>query len=315
MKKPTPIPESPVLVIRWIADMKERDEISEIREAVGGRYPINTLRARAKDEVYRAFELWLKTASPRILYLGAHGTRRGLVDRRKNNLELMTWEQLGSHLASVPSAFQNPVVLVLGACYSSLAPNIWTKLGLRIPVSHVICIAEEPRVSDVVQMIVQILIHDKDEEESLKGPEQEITYLDESISALRGSLPSSLKLRLFLRGDRSNGNRYAFVEVQHLGEQHELQRELVKRTSRRKESLLHSGLLEGMTEPVPSKDDLEAMKERARLLNRTAVDDTNNLQQSRPLPGSDVRERKRRLRASTAIRNSRGKGYIDGPST
>jgi hypothetical protein len=305
MKTPKSNPEAPVLVIRWIADKKEQDEIEEIREELGPHYPIRAVRAHFKDEVYGAFEPWLKVPSARILYIGAHGTRAGLVDRRKDHFELMKWEQLGKHLASVPSAFQYPVVLVLGACYSSLAPLIWMKLKLRIPVSHVICIAEKPLVKDVVQMIVQILLNDRDEERLLAGSEQEITYLDESMSALRGSLPSKLKLRLFVRGDRSNGNKYAFEELKHLSEQPELQGELEKRTSRRKVSALRSAVQEGVAEPVPSKAALEEKRAGAPVLNRIALDDKSDLQPSRPLPGRDVREQKRNRRATTAVSHQR----------
>ncbi len=305
MRTPKSKPETPILVIRWIADKKERDEIAEIREELGPHYPISAVRAQIKDEVYGAFEPWLKTSSARILYIGAHGTRAGLVDRGKDSLELMKWEQLGKHLASVPSAFQHPVVLVLGACYSSLAPPIWTKLKLRIPVSHIICIAEKPLVKDVVQMIVQIILNDRDEEQRLAGSEQEITYLDESMSALRASLPSKLKLRLFVRRDRSNGNKYAFEEIKHLIEQLELQGELVKRTSRRKLSALRSAVQEGIAEPVPTKAALVERRAAARVLNRIALDDNNDLQPSRPLPRRDVREQKRKHRSPTAVSHQR----------
>jgi len=305
MKTPKSNPEAPVLVIRWIADKKEQDEIAEIREELGHRYPISAVRARIKDEVYGAIEPWLKTSSARILYIGAHGTQAGLVDRRKAPLELMKWEQLGKRLASVPSAFQHPVVLVLGACYSSLAPLIWTKLKLKIPVSHVICIAEKPLVTDVVQMIVQILLNDRAEEQLLTGTEQEITYLDESMSALRGSLPSRLKLRLFVRGDRSNGNKYAFEELKHLSEQPELQGELEKRTSRRKISALRSAVQEGIAEPVPSTATLGEKRAEARVLNRIALHDKNDPLPSRPLPGQDAREQKRKRRPTTDIGHRR----------
>lgn len=301
MKTPKSNPDAPVLLIRWIADKKEQDEIAEIREKLGRRYPISAVRARTKDDVYEAFEPWLKTSSARILYIGAHGTQAGLMDRRKAALQLMEWEQLGKHLASVPSAFQNPVVLVLGACYSSLAPPIWTKLKLKIPVSHVICIAEEPLVKDVVQMILQILLNDKAEKQLLTGKEQEITYLDESMSGLRGSLPSSLKLRLFVRGDRSNGNKYAFEELKHLSQQPELQRELEKRTSQRKLSALRSAVQEDIAEPVPSKAALEEKRAEARVLNRIALHPKKDLLPSRPLPGRDAREQKKKRRTTTAI--------------
>jgi hypothetical protein len=305
MKTPKSNPETPVLVIRWISEKKERDEVAEIKAGLGPHYPVRAVRARTKDEVYVAFEPWLKTSSARILYIGAHGTKAGLVDRRKDHLELMKWEQLGKHLASVPSAFQYPVVLVLGACYSSLAPLAWTKLELRIPVSHVICIANEPQVKDVVQMIVQILRNDRGDEQLLSGSEQEITYLDESISALRGSLPSTLKLRLFVRGGRSNGNKYAFEELKHLGEQPELQRELEKCASRRKLSALCSAIQEGVAEPVPSKAALEEKRACAQVLNRIALDDNNDLQPSRALPGRDLREQKRKRSAIMAVSHRR----------
>lgn len=300
-------------MIRWIADEKERDEIAEIRQALKRQYRIQTVRAHFKDQVYEAFKPWLKTSCARILYIGAHGTHSGLVDKREGGLETMRWGQLGEQLAAVPSAFQHPVVLVLGACYSSLAPPIWTKLKLRIPVSHVICIAEEPLVKDVVDMIVQILLNDRNEERLLASLEQEITYLDESIGALHGSLPSRLGLRLFVRGDRSNGNKYAFVELKQIGEKSSLQEELEKRTSRRKISSLQSALEEGVEQPVPTKEELEERKARAQALNRTALDDTNNLQPSRPLPGRDVREQKRRDRATTAAKHQHPKSTVNHP--
>lgn len=196
--------ESPVLVIRWIADKREQDEIVEIKRALGSNSNIGAIRANSKDEVYCALRSWLGTPSARILYIGAHGIPSGLVDRKKRALDVMKWENLGRELASVPKAFQHPVILILGACYSSLAPPVWTKLKLRIPVSHVVCIAEEPFVKDVVDLIVEILVNDKVEEKSLAGAEMEITTLDESMSSLRGALHSRLKLRLFLRGDRKN---------------------------------------------------------------------------------------------------------------
>ena len=65
----------PILVIRWIASKNERDEIAEIREELSFHYPISAVRAHIKDEVYGAFEPWLKTSYARILYIGAHGTR------------------------------------------------------------------------------------------------------------------------------------------------------------------------------------------------------------------------------------------------
>ncbi|HKF47589.1 MAG TPA: hypothetical protein VKB38_09555 [Terracidiphilus sp.] len=311
MKPPTARPHAPVLVIQWIADKRELDEIAEIREAVRSRYRIQTVRAHFKEQVYEAFTPWLKTSCARILYIGAHGSRTGLVDRRKDGLETMRWEQLGEHLAAVPSAFQHPVVLVLGACYSSLAPRIWTKLKLRIPVSHVICVAEEPLVKDVVQMIVQILVNDRDEESLLAGPNQEITYWDESISALRGSLPSRLKLRVFVKGDRSNGNKYAFVELGDLGEQGSIQEELEKRTNQRKVSSLRSAVQEGLAEPVPSNEELEGRKARAKELNRIALDDTNSLQPSRPLPGRNVREQRTRDRATVGTKHQRPQSPLD----
>jgi hypothetical protein len=310
MKPPTPRPSAPVLVIRWIADKKELDEIAEIREALSSRYRIQAVRAHFKGQVYEAFTPWLATSSARILYIGAHGSRTGLVDRRKDGLETMSWEQLGEHLAAVPSAFQHPVVLVLGACYSSLAPRIWTKLKLRIPVSHVICVAEEPLVKDVVQMIVQILLKDRNEERLLAGPKQEITYWDESISALRGSLPSRLKLRLFVKGDCSNGNKYAFVELADLVEQGSVQEELEKRTNRRRVSSLRSAVQEGLAEPVPSNEELEGKKARAQELNRIALDDTDDRQPSRPLPGRNVREQRARDRERVATRHRRPKSGV-----
>jgi len=286
MKMPKPTPVSPVLVIRWIADKREKDEIAEIRRVFGPDRNIGAVRANSKDEVYRALTSWLGTPSARILYIGAHGLPSGLVDRKKRPLEVMKWEYLGRELASVPRAFQYPVILILGACYSSLAPAAWTKLKLRIPVSHVICIAEEPFVKDVVDLIVEVLANDKQEENSLATAEMEITTLDESMSALRGAMPSRLKLRLFLRGDRKNKkrNKYAFVEVGHLGEQPELRRELEKRTNHRKASALENAVLEGVDEPVPSKEELGRLRTEAKRLNRMAKDDKDELLPARPLP-------------------------------
>jgi hypothetical protein len=121
------------------------------------------------------------------------------------------------------------------------------------------------------------------------------------MSALRASLPSKLKLRLFVRGDRSNGNKYAFEELKHLNEQPELQGELGKRTGRRKLSALRSAVQQGIAEPEPSKAALEERRAAARVLNRIALDDNNDLQPSRPLPRRDVREQKRKRRAPTAV--------------
>jgi hypothetical protein len=286
MKTPKPTPASPVLVIRWIADKREKDEIAEIRKALGPDRKIGAVRANSKDEVYRALTSWLGTPSARILYIGAHGRPSGLVYGKKRVLEVMEWANLGRKLASVPKAFQYPVILILGACYSSLAPAVWTKLKLRIPVSHVICIDEDPFVKDVVALIVEILANDKQEESSLATAEMEITTLDESMSALRGALPSRLKLRLFLRGDRKNKkrNNYAFVEVGHLDEQPELQRELEKRTTRRRVSALGNAVLEGVAQPVPSKEELERVRAEAKRLNRVAKDDKDDLLPARPLP-------------------------------
>jgi hypothetical protein len=290
MKSSKVVPNAPILIVRWIHGKLERDEIAAIRKHLGLRATIQGVRARYKEEVYESFAFWLKMPDARILYIGAHGSRRGLMDRRTRAPELMEWEQLGRRLESIPEAFNHPVQLVLGACYSSLAPSIWTKLELRVPVSRVFCVAEEPADEDVVALIVAMLKADR-QQERLAMVEGEITYFDEDVRDLLGTLPHRLKVRLFLRGDRLN--KYAFVELKDLDDQSKVKHSLEARRHRRKSSSLESAVRNGFASPVPSNSELEHLQAEAKRLNRIAIDDKDGVLPARPLPKQSTRHHPR----------------------
>lgn len=280
----------PILIIRWITSKKEDDEIAAIRSTLGRSIAMHTVRAKYKAEIYESFESWLKTSDPQILYIGAHGSKRGLMDRRRKAPELMEWNELGRHLASVPEAFNHRVELILGACYSSLAPVNWTKCKLRVPISRVFCIAEEPCAKDVVALIVAILKNYK-EQKRLAIKEKELTYLDEDVRDLLAALPSRLKIRLFLRGDRLN--KYGYVEIKDLDDQSKVKQSLEARRSRRKTSTFESDVRKGLSSEFPSNSDIELLRASARKLNRIALDDKHGVLPARPLPPHDTRDQSR----------------------
>lgn len=279
----------PILIVRWIyGTSKKDDEIAAIRKTFGRDTAIRTVRARHKEEVYESFKSWLKaTPDPQVLYIGAHGNPLGLMDRPHKSPELMEWEQLGRHLASVPEAFKNRVELILGACYSSLAPAKWTELKLRVPVSRVFCIAEEPVCEDVVALILGILKNDK-EQKRLAIAEKKLTYLDEDLRELLRTLPGRLDLRLFLRGDR--GNKYAFVELKDPNDQLQVQEVLEGRGNRRKKSQLASAVQKELAADAPSNADLKRLREETK----RPIAATDGIRSVRPLPKQGIKGKSRR---------------------
>jgi len=280
MKTSKAIPTAPILIIRWIHGKREKDEIADVRKALGRDRAIRSVRPTCKEEFYQHVTSWLKTPNAQVLCIGAHGSIRGLTDRKTKPPELMKWEQLGSHLASVREALKRPVALILGACYSSLAPPIWTTLRLKVPVSFVFCIAEEPFDEDVVALIVAIM-----ETFRRQGP---LSFLDEDVRSLLETLPPRLKLRLFLRGNR--GNKYAFVEINPLDDQSNLQQNLDVRVNRRKVNQFASAVEKGLTSPVPSNSDLRSLRRAAKRHNRLAIDDEDCVLPTRPIPKPSAKD-------------------------
>jgi hypothetical protein len=287
-----------ILVVRWISDDDKHDEIAAIRSDVGQDKKRRMVRAHYKKEIGEAVTSWLTSPSARILYIGAHGNSNGLVDRENGSLELLTWKELGESLASVPSAFSHLVTLVLGGCSSSSAISVWMKEGLRLPVSHVVCIEDDAFSEDVVSMIVQLLADDKQEARLLKSKEKLITYLDEGIGKLHGNLPSALKLRLFLRNDPEEVGGSLFAEITNLGDPLKFQEDLAGRTNKAAASRLGADILESIFEPVHTPRELEQKRERAKTLNIQALQAHEDRLPSRPLPGRDVREKKSKVKAN-----------------
>jgi hypothetical protein len=278
----------PILVIRWIHSQTEPDEIEDMAKYLGDHIEnIEFVRAKTKEDVCAAIVAWLESPNARLIYIGAHGNKRGLLDRRKAR-ELLSWEELGRCFASVPQAFDRHIEAIFGACHASLAPKQWAKHKLKIPLSRLLCTAEEPVEADVCDLIVEVLRRDgvQEKEFSLNGDLQD---LPEHLDQLLGNQPSRLELRLFLRG--SNGRKYDFCEIA-LPDASAVEDMLARKSNKRLTEALARVVRQGNHLPVPSTAELLQQREDAFRSNRETLDAPEGCLLARPLPG----QRERNLR-------------------
>lgn len=138
----------PVLVVRWIANKREKSEIKKLQSTRNLDKGISYFEAASKSDVTNAVSRWLSGDNAQLLYIGAHGIRTGLVDG-KHSAEQITWKELGALLATSRRRFKDPILLFVGACYSGCAPAIWSELNLDVPVSTVVAFEDEPPTEDV----------------------------------------------------------------------------------------------------------------------------------------------------------------------
>src|SRR5581483_7414248 len=88
----------PILIVRWIASRRERNEIEELHSDRRLDKAIGYVDATSRTEVIDAVERWLANDMAQILYIGAHGIPTGLVDGPHSQEEI-TWQSLGRTLA------------------------------------------------------------------------------------------------------------------------------------------------------------------------------------------------------------------------
>jgi hypothetical protein len=308
----------PILVIRWIYSMSEPDEIKDMEAYLGGHIEnIQFVRARSKSDLCAAIVPWLESPDARLIYIGAHGNKRGLTDRRKGG-QLLSWEELGRCFASVPQAFDRHIEAIFGACNASLAPAQWAKHKLKIPLSRLLCTADEPLASDVCDLIVEILRRDEIQERDFlqKGDLQEFS---EHLDQLLGNQPSRLRLRFFLRG--SNKRRYDFDEIA-LPDLSAVEDMLARRNNKRLADCFERAVRQGAHLPVPTTAELEQTREDASRLNREILDAPEGLFPARSLPGKDVRNAQRKgpkrshaLAKANRLREKRAKPTDKGEVT
>jgi len=276
-------------VIRWISSASEPDEIKDMEaDLVVRTGNIEFVRAKSKSEVCAAIVSWLESPDARLIYIGAHGNRRGLMDRKKGG-QLFSWEEIGRCFASVPKAFDRHIEAIFGACNASVAPEQWAKYKLKIPLSRLLCTADRPLAKDVCDLIVEILRRDQIQEQDFLQ-NGDIQDFAEQLDQLLGNQPSRLKLRLFLRG--KNDRKYDFDEVV-LSDPSAIDDMLARRNNKRLAEGLERAVRQGANLPIPTTRELEQIREDAARSNRETLDAPEGLLQARSFPGKDVREAQR----------------------
>lgn len=142
----------PILIVRWIANTRERNEIAELHAGRRLDRAIGYVNARSRTDVIDAVERWLADDNAQILYIGAHGIPTGLVDGPHSQEEI-TWQSLGRTLAKRRQRFKKPILLMIGACHSSNAAKQWSESNFDVPVSLMVAFRERPLINDVIDAV------------------------------------------------------------------------------------------------------------------------------------------------------------------
>lgn len=280
LSRATPLP---VLVVRWIANKREKSEIKKLKSTRNLDKGICYFDAVSKSDVINAVSRWLSGDNARLLYIGAHGIQTGLVDG-KHSAEQITWKELGALLATSRRRFKDPILLFIGACYSGCAPAIWSELNLDVPVSTVVAFEDEPPTEDVTYALEEYLDSLGVIQRGGKLEWAEIRFSPEDadrLSALFGNVSLAVYHKCSSGKVRKYPEARRFPEVAGVS----LEEYLDQRQKRSATRQLAKDAEEGANEPERDPKDLMRWRRQVKRSNKRILNRLNDPSlPGRPLP-------------------------------
>lgn len=174
-----------VLLIRW-SDGRDIAEIKHARWAFRADGQIATLDAKDSTDVLDTVKAWVEGGCAQVLYIGAHGTPKGLTPAR-NSPVVLTWRRL----ALVLSEARQPIWVCLGACDSSFAAQAWQKEGSDFSVSVLLGFNTDETIEDELdEVLLKLLevtgVYSSGSEEH-RVTRERITTLEEDLCELKAA--------------------------------------------------------------------------------------------------------------------------------
>jgi hypothetical protein len=174
-----------VLLIRW-SDGRDIAEIKHAGWAFRADDQIATHDAKDSTDVLDTVKAWVEGGRAQVLYIGAHGTPKGLTPAR-NSPVVLTWRRL----ASVLSKARQPIWVCLGACDSSFAAQAWEKEDFDFSVSVLFGFnTDETAEDELDEVLLKLLevtgVYSSGSEEHRLTRER-ITTLEEDLSELKAA--------------------------------------------------------------------------------------------------------------------------------
>jgi len=270
----------PVLVVRWIANEREKSEIKKLQSTRDLDKGIGYFDAASKSDVVKVVSRWLSGDHAQLLYIGAHGIPTGLVDGQ-SSIEQITWKELGALLASSKRRFKDPIMLFIGACHSASAPAMWTELNLDVPVSTIVAFQDEPPTEEVIYALEEYLdscgVIQRGGE--LKWAEIRFSPDDaKQLSALFGNATLAVYHKFSSAKVRKYPEASAFPQVAGVS----LEQYLDQRQKRSATRQLAKDAEEGSNEPERDPKDLKRWREQVKRSNKRILKDPSL--PGRPLP-------------------------------
>jgi hypothetical protein len=180
--------KKPILVLGWGEDGCK--DIDCIEKALGYDQSLDCVTAKYAESclVEQEVGTWLRDhPNAQTLYLGAHGHKEGLVPTRHSR-DKLDYRTLGRTIVENVAPTTPPLTVILGACESSVAAEVWNNIDHNVVR---LLIAFPARIDkDTVQgVLTEFLMQGDLLKPGKTEVENELIYLEVGIARLRKNFP------------------------------------------------------------------------------------------------------------------------------